>query len=209
MVKVQAPVLSLDATGSLAGALVFSKWKGRNYVRTLVKPSNPKSGGQIGVRAMFKFLSQDWTTNAPSQKATWEDLAEQDVVSPFNAFMKYNLLRNRNFLAPSRTDPALVTTAPDAISTFTATAGVRQITIALNTVGPITGSWGFLLYRSLTTAFTPAFDNLVAVIRGATSTVVNFVDTPLVPDTYYYDAKPFNDDASIGALSGEINAVVT
>jgi hypothetical protein len=209
MVRVTAPALSLDASGSLAGALVFSKWKGRNYVRSLVKPSNPKSGAQVGVRAMFKFLSQEWAQVPAVDQATWEALAEQDVVSTFNAYMKANLLRNRNFLAPSEATPAAVAGLVDAIDTFTATAGERQITIALNTIGPVNGAWGFLLYRSVTTGFTPAFDNLIAVIHATQTTVVNFVDTPLDPDEYFYDAKPFSEDASIGALDGEISATVT
>lgn len=209
MVKVQAPALSLDASGSLAGALVFSKWKGRNYVRSLVKPSNPKSGGQVGVRAAFTFLSQEWAALIAGDKATWEDLAEQDVVSTFNAYMKFNLLRNRNFLGMTQREDYILQDAADAIDTFTATAGERQITIQLNTVAVVNGCWGFLLYRSTSTGFTPAFDNLIAVVPANGVTLVDYVDTPLDADTYYYDAKPMNTDASLGALDGEINATVS
>ena len=81
MVKLQAPCLSLEASGSLAGALVFSKWKGRPYCRSLVTPANPRSGGQVGMRAMFKFLSQKWDAIAAGPKATWEDRADQLIAS--------------------------------------------------------------------------------------------------------------------------------
>lgn len=209
MVKVQAPALSLGASGQIGGAMVFSTWKGRPYVRALVKPANPQSGGQVGVRAAFTFLSQQWAAIGASDQAAWEDLAEADIVSTFNAYMKFNLLRNRNFLGLSHRPDGLLVNAPDAISTFTATAGERQITIALNTVPVVNGCWGFLLYRALATGFTPAFDNLIAIVPANGITVVNYVDTPLVPDQYFYDAKPMNDDASLGALSGEINATVT
>ncbi len=209
MALVTAPLLSMDASGAVAGAIVFSKWKGRNYVRALVKPSNPNSGGQVGVRAAFKFLSQQWKNIAPTDQATWEAIAEAASFLPFNAYQQNGLLRNRNFLGLSQAYPPTLTLAVDAINTFTATAGVRQITIALNDVDITGDNWGFLLYRSTLTGFTPAFDNLIAIVAAAGTTIVNFVDTPLVPDTYYYDAKPFTTDATIGALNGEINAVVT
>lgn len=208
MVKVQAPALSLDASGQLGGALVFSKWKGRSYVRTLVKPSNPKSGGQLGVRAAFKFLSQEWADIAAEAKAAWEDLAEADIVSTFNAYMKFNLLRNRNFLGLTVRPDLMLADAPDAIDDFAAVAGERQITIELSTLPVVNGCWGFLLYRSTSTGFTPSFDNLIAIVPANGISSVYYVDTPLDPDTYYYDAKPMNDDASLGALDGEINATV-
>lgn len=51
MAKVTSPLMSLDASGSIAGALTFSKWKGRNYVRQLVIPANPRTSGQQENRA--------------------------------------------------------------------------------------------------------------------------------------------------------------
>lgn len=50
MAKVNGPLMSMDATGSFAGTLVFQHWKGRNTVRQLVKPSNPKTSGQLVAR---------------------------------------------------------------------------------------------------------------------------------------------------------------
>lgn len=49
--KVTSPLMSLDASGSIASALTFSKWKGRNYARQLVIPANPQTEEQQGVRA--------------------------------------------------------------------------------------------------------------------------------------------------------------
>lgn len=51
MAKVTSPLMSLDASGSIAGALTFSKWKGRNYARQLVIPANPQTVGQQESRA--------------------------------------------------------------------------------------------------------------------------------------------------------------
>ena len=59
MVKITGPMMSLDAQGTLGDAITFAKWKGRPYVRQRVIPSNPKTGAQLGRRAMFKFLTKD------------------------------------------------------------------------------------------------------------------------------------------------------
>lgn len=41
MAKLKAPLMSMGASGKLAGALVFFPWKGLNCVREYVVPSNP------------------------------------------------------------------------------------------------------------------------------------------------------------------------
>lgn len=208
MARVNGPLMSMSASGALAGTIVFSSWKGRPYVRQLVRPANPKSGGQTSMRAQLKFLSQIWSGLIINAKDTWEDLADADVVSKFNAFTKVNLKRNKDFLAPSMQWPITQGDAVDEIDTFTATPGVRSIAILLNTVAVVNTTWGFLLYRATTTGFTPGFSNLIAVIPANATNEVTYVDTPLAADTYYYDAKPFHDDSSIGTLKGEINGVV-
>lgn len=209
MVKVIGPLGGFDASGSLAGSIVFSKWKGRNYVRRLVKPSNPKSPGQVGVRSMWKFLAQNWAGLTPASQATWNTAADRKVVSPFNAYMSLNQFNWRNFLAPSHEDPPTRAETEDVILTFTATAGVRQITIALAGTGINPDDWGYMIFRDLTTGFTPSVSNAVAVIKADGTNVVNFVDTPLVADEYFYDAKNFTNDGKSGTLKGEISAIVS
>ncbi len=208
MVKVQGPCFSLGASGKLGGAMVFSRWKGRPYVRELVKPANPKSGGQISMRVMMKFLSQEWSPMGAGSKTSWQAPADAKVVSTFNAFLSANLKRNRSFLGPSEAYPIDPTDTASVIDTFTATPGVREIQIQINDDTLQDENWGFLIFRSLSTGFTPSFSNLHAVLRASGASLVTFVDGPLDPDTYYYDAKPFTLLGSLGALDGEINAVV-
>jgi len=50
MAKTNGPLFSMDASGKFAGALVYSKWKGRPTVRQLVTPSNPNSADQEAAR---------------------------------------------------------------------------------------------------------------------------------------------------------------
>jgi len=207
MTKVNGPAFSLDASGTLAGTLVFSKWKGRNYIRERVIPSNPKSGGQVGVRAMFKFLAQNWQNLTAGNQATWEDRGEDLIASPFNAFMSLNQTRWRNFQAPSAEDPAAETgTAPDA-ATGVATPGVRSMTLAI-TDGANAPDFGYAIFRSLTTGPTLAFDNCIAVVPWNVGGVTTFIDSPLDPDQYFYNYIGFLETGLRGADGTECNGTI-
>jgi len=208
MVKVQAPALSLEASGQIGGSMVFSKWKGRPYVRALVRPSNPKSGGQVGVRSMFKFLAQDWQNIGATPQATWEERADQKVVSPFNAFMSYNQFRWRDFLAPSQSDPAAAAMTPAVMGAGGATAGVRSITVTQAVTTP-NDIWGVAIFRSTSTGFATAFDNLIGIEPYTAAPGITFVDSPLEADTYYYNFRNFTKDGQLAAEVGEVNATVT
>lgn len=202
MVRVQAPALSLDASGSLGGALVFSKWKGRAYVRTLVIPANPRSGGQVGMRAMLKFLSQDWTNVSDANQATWENRADQAVVSPFNAYIGFNQFRWRDFLAPTQHDPPAVADTPATLGALTLALGVRSIT-ASQAVTTAADGWGILFFRSPTGTFATAFDNLKSIRPVDGTNAVVFVDSPLAPGDYYYDTRECTEDGQLSAETGE------
>lgn len=208
MVRCAAPALSIDASGTIGDAVVFSKWKGRNYARVRVIPHNPKSGGQTGVRAMFQFLTKIWDGISSANKATWEDRAKATNISPFNAFISYNQFRWRNFRTPSKVDPAAETSSAPSAPTITATAGVRQITVGI-TKGATAADWGWLVFRSATTGFTPVWSNCVAVIEKDASGNGSYIDTSLAPGTYYYKVIGFNVDGVKGTASSEANATVT
>lgn len=193
MVKLAAPCLSLGASGSLGGALVFSTWKGRPYVRELVKPANPRSGGQVGVRSMFKCLSQIWASLTAGNQATWEDRAADKVISPFNAFVGYNMARWRNFLGVTKEDPATAAGTNAVWAAGSATAGVRQITIS-KAITTANDAWLLAIHRELVTAQPNTFANCVAVILAASIATFTWVDTPLAPDDYFYNFSAITNE---------------
>jgi len=193
MVKVAAPMLSLGASGSIAGAITFSTWKGRPYARELVKPANPRSGGQVGVRAMFKALSQVWADLTDGNKATWENRADDKVVSPFNAFIGYNMARWRNFLGVTKEDPATAAGTNAVWAAAGAVAGVRQITLTLE-ITTANDAWLLGIHRELTTGQPNTFANCIAVIPAGPIAVYTYVDTPLEPDEYFYNWSVFTDE---------------
>lgn len=208
MAIVKGPLMSLAASGKLADAIVFSTWKGRPYVRQLVTPANPKSGGQTGFRASMKWLSQTWDGLTDPEKATWLTRAQDGVYSNFNAYTSYNQLRWRNFLAPSKEDPAAEASTPATAPTGAAVAGVRMATVTLTDSGT-PPDWGYQLFRSTGTGFTPAVSNMIANIEWDVAGATEYVDTPLDPGTYYYRSRGFNDDGVWGALDIEFNVTIT
>ena len=54
MAKVSGPLMSMGASGSFGGALVFGLRKGANIVRQLVTPANPKSADQATARNIVR-----------------------------------------------------------------------------------------------------------------------------------------------------------
>lgn len=207
MVKVAAPCLSLAASGSIAGAMTFGTWKGRPYVRQLVKPSNPRSGGQVGVRSMLKFLSQDWTNLTAAAKATWEDLADDKVISPFNAYIGFNQARFRNFNAPSKEPSALEVQPLGTIANEAATAGIRQILIEFDLTAS-GNNWGCLVFRQTTTPVVTAWTNLVHIVKAASIASFTWIDTPLAAGHYYYNFRLFTIDGKLGPEATEVDDTV-
>ena len=209
MATVKGPLFSLDASGSIGGSVVYSKWKGRNYVRRHAIPSNPKSGGQLSVRAMMRFLSQYWATLTSGEQADWATRAAVTNISPFNAYIQYNMDRWGREEYPSQQDPAAETGTPGTLTTESATAGVRSITIA-DTVSVLANNWGILLYRSTTTGFTPSRNNAYQIMVAVSAAAFTFLDTAVVVGTpYYYRGRAITDDGVAGALWAEITATPT
>ncbi len=211
MTKVFAPALSLDASGTIGNAIVFSKWKGRNYIRERVIPANPRSGLQVGFRSVFAFLAQNWAAIGASEKASWNDLADASVISNFNAYMAANQRRWRRFVGVTQETPAAeVGTVCDFVggSTPAATGGVSSIVIDLTT-GVINDNWGVLIFKG-GTGFTTALSNCVAAILADTTiTAYSWLDSPLSAATYYYNTRLFTLDGVLGPELGEISAAAT
>ena len=97
MVKITGPLTSTAASGSVGGAITFATWKGRPYVRELVKPKNPNSGKQRSNRIMLAWLSQQWSGLSDWTQDQWTTAASQHGISPFNAFIGLNMERWRSF----------------------------------------------------------------------------------------------------------------
>jgi hypothetical protein len=200
--------MSVDASGKFGGAMVFGKWKGRNYVRQLVTPANPKSAMQTGTRAMLKFLAQIWATLSANSKATWGDIAASRSISAFNAFVGHNLTRWQEFLAPTTDYPAAAASTALTVSAHTYTGGQGFATLS-NTPSAATNILGFVIFRDTSAITAPNWNNAVAVVKANGANPVVYTDAPLAPGTYHYRAAVINVDGVIGTVLADATAVVT
>lgn len=209
MAGVKGPLFSLDASGTVGDAIVFAKWKGRNYVRRHAIPSNPKSVGQVSVRAMIKFLTQYWASLTAGQQADWETRAAATDISPFNAFVGYNASRWGRYAFPSKEDPATETGTPGTILAPTATAGSRSILLAVP-ISAVADNWGVIIHSSLSTGFTPSRNTARQAIPAESVATFNWLDFPLtVGIEVFYRFESFSDDGVSTILVGEQSATPT
>jgi len=88
MAKVKGPLFSLEASGSVAKTVVYSKWKGRQYVRQHTIPLNPQSAKQVNVRTAMTLLVAYWQPLAQGVKDLYDTEGKKFQLSGFNYFVK-------------------------------------------------------------------------------------------------------------------------
>lgn len=75
-------------SGQVAKAGVFAHWKGRQYRRKYVVPSNPRTAMQLVVRGYFTNAVSLWHTWATLRRRVFSYLATGLVMSGFNLLLK-------------------------------------------------------------------------------------------------------------------------
>lgn len=206
--KLYAPMFSLAASGTIGKAVTFSNWKGRAYARQRVVPANPKSALQVSVRAMMRFLSQAWAGLGDTPQGTWADLATAGNFSRFNAFVRENMQRWREFQPPTQDYPAGEAGTPPTGDLTGATGGPSYIDVAYE-ITAAGDDWGVILFRSDSDTFTPSRANAIAVLPAAGVDTWTYTDSGLDPGTYYYNCHFFSDDGVLGAAGTEQSAEAT
>ena len=102
MAKVTGPLLSLDASGTIASTMTFSRWKGINYVRQRVIPTYSNTDEQMAVRDIVSDASIAWkeldTVGAvqinAAYKLAYDVAASGTAMSGFNLFIKECMIEN-------------------------------------------------------------------------------------------------------------------
>jgi hypothetical protein len=131
MARTVAPLLSFSAAGQIAKTQVYSRWKGRPYVRRYAIPSNPRTTEQTLTRDTFKWLNAIWRYYPEAARAAWALYAVSRQFTDRNAFIKQNLPDLRE-----EADLTNIIISPSALSGLAAagmvlTAGANKITVAL------------------------------------------------------------------------------
>lgn len=131
MAKVNAPLLSWGASGSIAKTQTYSTWKGRPYVRQRVIPANPDTAEQQLTRNTWSFLNRLWQYMPAGALGAWGLYADNNRFTSRNGWLKLNN-------GPLRTavNLLLMTISPSAgggipAVSAAAVAGAGQITVTV------------------------------------------------------------------------------
>ncbi len=208
MARVKGPLFSMDARGSIGKTLVFSIWKGINYVKRHSIPSNPKSAAQVSFRSMMTFLSQIWDGLTAGNKATWDTRADSLNISPFNAFVGYSMTRWNHYKGPTIEHPAAEGDVGGDAPTTTPANGVKEISLSI-AHGVAPPDWGWIIHRSVDTGFTPSRSTAVAIFATAADPDV-YLDAPLPTGVQqFYRIQGFGDEGTKGTLEAEVTGTPT
>ena len=90
MAKWTSPLFT-DMRNKIADSVVFSRWKGRGYFRSWVKPANPRTNAQKAHRAVLANLVKRYQelTADSAVKSAWNARALEYLISGYNLFVKW------------------------------------------------------------------------------------------------------------------------
>jgi hypothetical protein len=194
----------MDASGTVAGAIVFSRWRGRNYVRRHAIPSNPRTALQTGVRSAFRFLTQGWKDIDPSVQALWTTQGDVTRVTGLNELVAQNIRRLREGRVWMYTPAIIVPDVTTEINFLTPSPLSRAIQLDWTYSSVNANNWGVELHMSLSTGFSMSIASLIYAVPVVTQQLIITGLTPGVP--YYFRAKVFSTELSYGAFPAEVNA---
>lgn len=129
MAKLTGALFSLTASGTIADAITYGKWKGIPYARQRVVPANPRSLEQTSTRQVFTFIGDVYKRMPAIGREPW---IQAVVGRPLTA---QNLIMSKNVgLIRSETDLAFFLFSPGALGglppqDITVTPGNDQLTI--------------------------------------------------------------------------------
>jgi len=112
--RVTGPLCSFDASGTVGGSVVFSRWRGRQYVRRHAVPSNPRLPKQVSRRALLAFIGSQYHLLSDPIKAAWDALGEARKITGLNAQLFDASRRSMEGSAPRQDPTNPSTTTPVA-----------------------------------------------------------------------------------------------
>lgn len=143
-----APLLSFGASGQIAKAHVYSKWKGRSYVRRYQVPTYSRTDEQDKTRTAFSFLNSVYKVAPSLFIEPWSAYALGKVLTDRNAFLKFNLplLRPASTLDDFVGSPGALGGLPATGQVITPGSGSLSVAISVPSVLP----QGWTIYSAVT-----------------------------------------------------------
>ncbi len=197
---VNGPLFSLDASGAIGKALVYTKWKGRNVVREYVTPANPNSLLQRGRRTMLAVCNTIWQSMTQLEKDDWQGLAAATNISTFNAFTGYNLDRQTGSEAPVVT--ADVTgVAPAEPDSITAVGGANRVDFTSVLLTAVPGTYALITLEERVSPPGANYALIVAAKNLETTANWDVAVTDLPPGVYSATLWTFSDTGLEGGIT--------
>lgn len=104
MTKLKQPLLSLDARGSLADSISFTKRRGANIAEAKPRPVDRRTLAQMYQRWDYQDYIAWWHTLSAATKQTWQTAASRHHMTGFAYWMKDRLANLPNLVARWRMD---------------------------------------------------------------------------------------------------------
>lgn len=197
--KIKFGAIVVGGSGKVGGH-VISHNRGGQYIRTKVKPTNPRTASQIAVRARFSTNSKGWSALTEAQRVAWNTAspvfkainAMGDVMILSGKALYQRIAQNLGTISSAIISSPVNPGAGFNLTTFSATA--------VNATGVVT-----LTY----TAAIPATHKLVVQATGSLNSGTYFVKNRLRQFAVYQtaDASPITATAAYTAKFGAVGAV--
>lgn len=188
MAKTRAPLLSLEASGSIAKVLIMSRGRRQSYTKFSRKPKDPKTTLQLARREWFRILSSSWNQVSAYMKTTWSPLLKPNETNLKFAYLRGNLAYIDRGEWPSPEYPATRLALSASFGTKSFVGGPRHIVVS-QTLVSYTFNWLLLWFRTQS----PPIDRTPQTLTNARE--ANFSlgagpyvwdDAPLDAGTYHY-----------------------
>lgn len=205
MATVRGGGFSLRAKGAIAKTIVYASWKGRPYMRVLVKPAQPRTSGQRSTRAVMGSSAPLFRTLTTTQQAVWATNAKTGNITPVNAFARYNIKYRKRNLGPANAPNVAAGSAPTAPTGLAVTGSKSQI-LATWTDSVTPNVWAVHVVAQLAGAPTATYPFIVATVLAGvqTATIVK-----LKPGTWTVGLVAVLNTGAWSLLSTTANATVT
>ncbi len=91
MVKLNQPLISLGASGTVGDRLTFQKSRGQYIARSKPTPANPRSLAQMYQRWLYQDYSTWWTEQSAETKQSYQTAGSRFHLTGFQYWMKLSL----------------------------------------------------------------------------------------------------------------------
>lgn len=210
MVKLKGPALSIDATGSVADAVTFSKWKGRHYLKKKSFPKDALTAAQTSIRSAMTFLNERWSELTKAEKSSWATKHNEEPLPPYNNFLSINIKRFATYRPPGKELPITAVGTPPTwlLDPPPCMGGVNWFLVsAMYSV--VADAWGYALFLSQDAGFTPSLQNLVKLRVHQDLTLQATEITGLAAGNWTVKLRAFTTDGKWGTSTAGSTRAVT